>query len=171
MNENNNKNQGHSFRDGVLTGRKTFQKYYTPKELKEFVEQHLHEDTIAVAPGVFFVFKDKVMQQRYLLGRSRSLSSTRRVNLKLAPKRTSEERDKEKYEEIVTFIKNSEADLIVFAENNLPYIVSDINQVELDKLLKPNQTLIIGATRNENNKYFNSLLVVEKNNTFLFEII
>ena len=99
MLENNNKNQGHSFRDGVLTGRKTFQKYYTQKELKEFVEQHLHEDTIAVAPGVFFVFKDKVMQQRYLLGRSRSLSSTRRVNLKLAPKRTSEERDKEKYEE------------------------------------------------------------------------
>ena len=77
--------------------------------------------------------------------------------------------DKEKYEEIVTFIKNSEADLIVFAENNLPYIVKDINQLELDKLLKPNQTLIIGATRNENKKYFNSLLVVEKNNTYFFD--
>jgi len=77
--------------------------------------------------------------------------------------------DKEKYIEIITFIKNSEADLIVFAENNLPYIVKDINQVEFNKLLKPNQTLIIGATRNENKKYFNSLLVVEKNNTYFFD--
>ena len=55
------------------------------------------------------------------------------------------------------------------AENNLPYIVNDINQIELDKLLKPNQTLIIGATRNENKKYFNSLLIVEKNNTYFFD--
>ena len=77
--------------------------------------------------------------------------------------------DKEKHIEIITFINNSEADLIVFAENNLPYIVKDINQVELGKLLKPNQTLIIGATRNENKKYFNSLLVVEKNNTYFFD--
>jgi len=99
MLEYNNKNLGKSFRDGVLTGRKTFQKYYTPKELKEFVEQHLHEESIAVAPGVFFVFKDKVLYQRYLLSRSRSHSFLKRANLKLAPKRTPEERDKEKYEE------------------------------------------------------------------------
>jgi len=99
MLEYNNKNLGKSYRDGVLTGRKTFQKYYTPKELKEFVEQHLHEESIAVAPGVFFVFKDKVLYQRYLLSRSRSHSFLKRANLKLAPKRTPEERDKEKYEE------------------------------------------------------------------------
>ena len=77
--------------------------------------------------------------------------------------------NKEKHIEIITYINNSEADLIVFAENNLPYIVKDINQVELGKLLKPNQTLIIGATRNENKKYFNSLLVIEKNNTYSFD--
>ena len=77
--------------------------------------------------------------------------------------------EKEKYKEIVTFIKNSEADLIVFAENNFPYIVNDIHQVGLDKLLKPNQTLIIGATRNANDKYFNTLLVLEQNNTFFFD--
>ena len=52
-----------------------------------------------MAPGVFFVFKDKVLYQRYLLSRSRSHSFLKRANLKLAPKRTPEERDKEKYEE------------------------------------------------------------------------
>lgn len=76
---------------------------------------------------------------------------------------------KEEYIEIVNFIKKSEADLIVLGENNFPFIVNNINQIELDKLLKPNQTLIIGATRNENKKYFNSLLVVEKNNTYFFD--
>ena len=76
---------------------------------------------------------------------------------------------KEKYIEIVNFIKKSEADLIVLGENNFPFIVNNINQIELDKLLKPNQTLIIGATRNENKKYFNSLLVIEKNNIYYFD--
>ena len=61
------------------------------------------------------------------------------------------------------------ADLIVLGENNLPFVVNNINQIELDKLLKPNQTLIIGATRKENKKYFNSLLIVENNNTYFFD--
>ena len=76
---------------------------------------------------------------------------------------------KEKYLEIIYFIKKSEADLIVLGENNLPFIINNINQIELDKLLKKNQTLIIGATRNENKKYFNSLIVVEKNNVYFFD--
>ena len=97
MLENNNVNSGKTFRDGVLTSRDTFQKYFTPQELREFVESNLQEEAIAVAPGVFFVFKDKVLQQRYLLNRSRSSSALNRAGLKLAPRRTPEERDEAKY--------------------------------------------------------------------------
>jgi DNA phosphorothioation-associated putative methyltransferase len=98
MLENNNTNLGKSYRDGILTSRDTFQKYYIAQEIRDFIEEQLHADSIAVAPGVFFVFKDKVLQQRYLLGRSRSRVALR-ANLKVAPRRTSEERDEEKYQE------------------------------------------------------------------------
>ncbi len=73
---NQNATRGKPLNDGILTSRGTFQKYYTPNELKIFIEQILHEDSIPVAPGVFFVFKDKDTEQRFLVGRSRS-----RVNL------------------------------------------------------------------------------------------
>jgi len=70
---------GKPFRDGVLTSRGTFQKYFTPNELKIFIEQNLHEESIPVAPGVFFVFKDKDAEQRFLVGRSRSRSNLLRA--------------------------------------------------------------------------------------------
>lgn len=60
-----------AFRDGVLTSRSTFQKYYSPTELHAFISQHLHEDAIYVAPGVAFVFKDKDLEQLFVLGRRR----------------------------------------------------------------------------------------------------
>lgn len=79
MLENQNVSKGKSLYDGILTSRGTFQKYYTPTELKIFVEQHLHEESIPVAPGVFFVFKDKDAEQRFLVDRSRSRSNLLRV--------------------------------------------------------------------------------------------
>lgn len=72
---NQNASKGKPLYDGILTSRGTFQKYYTPTELKIFVEQHLHEESIPVAPGIFFVFKDKDAEQRFLVGRSRSRSN------------------------------------------------------------------------------------------------
>ena len=80
MLENQYATTGKSFRDGVLTSRGTFQKYYTPSELKIFIEQHIYEESIPVAPGIFFVFKDKDAEQRFLLGRSRSRSNLLRVS-------------------------------------------------------------------------------------------
>lgn len=47
-----NSSKGKPLYDGILTSRGTFQKYHTPTELKIFVEQHLHEESIPVAPGV-----------------------------------------------------------------------------------------------------------------------
>jgi hypothetical protein len=57
------------FRDGVLTTRGTFQKYFSQQELREYLEESLGREPIAVAPGVFFVFRDDLEEQRFLAAR------------------------------------------------------------------------------------------------------
>jgi len=57
------------FRDGVLTTRGTFQKYFAQQELREYLEETLGREPIAVAPGVFFVFRDDQEEQRFLAAR------------------------------------------------------------------------------------------------------
>jgi DNA phosphorothioation-associated putative methyltransferase len=59
------------YSDGVLTSRATFQKYYTQSELRGYLNDTLGEEPIPVAPGVFFVFKDKDAEQRFQVGRYR----------------------------------------------------------------------------------------------------
>lgn len=103
---NQKDSKGKPLYDGILTSRGTFQKYYTPTELKIFVEQHLHEESIPVAPGVFFVFKDKDAEQRFLVGRSRSRSNLLRaasqVHSHLSPSKA--ERDAARYAEHQTLL-------------------------------------------------------------------
>lgn len=54
------------YKDGIITSRNTFQKYYAQSEFKEYLERCLQDDAIAVAPGIFYLFKDKLEEQRYL---------------------------------------------------------------------------------------------------------
>lgn len=68
---------GRPFRDGYVTQRNTFQKYFTQSELKEFVEAVLDTEAIPVAPGIVFVFADKEAEQRFLYGRQRSRHALR----------------------------------------------------------------------------------------------
>ena len=63
---------GKPFGDGVLTSRGTFQKYFTQGSLKEYIEETLKQQAIAVAPGVFYVFSDKGAEQAFQYGRQRS---------------------------------------------------------------------------------------------------
>jgi len=57
------------YKDGVITSRNTFQKYYAQSEFKEYLQCSLQDDAIAVAPGIFYLFKDKLEEQRYLQSR------------------------------------------------------------------------------------------------------
>lgn len=57
------------FKDGVITSRNTFQKYYAQSEIKAYIERSLQEEAITVAPGIFFIFKDKLQEQTYLQGK------------------------------------------------------------------------------------------------------
>lgn len=53
------------YKDGVITSRNTFQKYYSQNELKEFIETTLDENAIAISPGIFYVFRDKGLEQQF----------------------------------------------------------------------------------------------------------
>ncbi|MGI9885755.1 DNA phosphorothioation-associated putative methyltransferase [Vibrio chagasii] len=54
------------YKDGVITSRNTFQKYYAQSEIKAYIERSLQEGAITVAPGIFYIFKDKLEEQQYL---------------------------------------------------------------------------------------------------------
>jgi len=60
------------FGDGVVTSRNTFQKYYTQNELKGFIGESLNQDPVAVGPGLFYVFKDEIEEQNFLVRRQTS---------------------------------------------------------------------------------------------------
>lgn len=57
------------YRDGYLTSRGTFQKYYEQQELQSFVADVTGEKPLAFAPGVVAVFRDKELEQEVLLRR------------------------------------------------------------------------------------------------------
>ncbi|MFU2511578.1 DNA phosphorothioation-associated putative methyltransferase [Pseudoalteromonas sp. ASV78] len=57
------------YKDGVITSRNTFQKYYTQAELKAFIEMSVDENAIAIAPGIYYIFKDKQLEQHFLQNR------------------------------------------------------------------------------------------------------
>ncbi|MEI6872666.1 MAG: DNA phosphorothioation-associated putative methyltransferase, partial [Verrucomicrobiota bacterium] len=74
---------GRSYRDGVLTGRNTFQKYYSQTELQQFIETVVDESAIAAAPGVFYVFKDRGVENHFYS--RRTVSRTRALRAALPP--------------------------------------------------------------------------------------
>jgi DNA phosphorothioation-associated putative methyltransferase len=71
--------KGRPFGDGYLTSRNTFQKYFSQGELQTFIESVLDEQAIPVGPGVFFVFKDRYLEQRFLSGRQSDPSRAPRL--------------------------------------------------------------------------------------------
>ena len=71
--------KGRPYGDGYLTSRNTFQKYYSQGELQNFIESVLDEQATPVGPGVFFVFKDRYLEQRFLAGRQSDATRTPRL--------------------------------------------------------------------------------------------
>jgi DNA phosphorothioation-associated putative methyltransferase len=68
--------------DGFLTSRGTFQKYFGQSELSTLISQALSVAPVAVAPGIFFVFRDPEDEQEFLLNRRhvRRLRTTVPIN-------------------------------------------------------------------------------------------
>jgi DNA phosphorothioation-associated putative methyltransferase len=57
------------YKDGILTSRNTFQKYYSQGELKYYLSTTLSESVIAIGQGIFLIFKDKIEEQSFLSAR------------------------------------------------------------------------------------------------------
>lgn len=91
---------GAHFADGLLTQRGTFQKYYSPAEIRQFLTSTLDEEPITVAPGVLYVFRDKDAEQRFLLQRCRGRRNRLRapsVPRLREPQATRRDRQAERY--------------------------------------------------------------------------
>jgi DNA phosphorothioation-associated putative methyltransferase len=77
----NDSGRAQPFADGVLTSRRTFQKYYSQSELQHFIENVLDEDAYPAAPGIFYVFRDRTLEQTYLQAKSSNRSRVARARL------------------------------------------------------------------------------------------
>ena len=62
-----------TFRDGVLTKRNTFQKYFEQQELQQYIEDALDVSAVPVALGIFYVFRSPADQQDFISARSRRI--------------------------------------------------------------------------------------------------
>ena len=69
------------FEDGVLTSAGTFQKFFGQDELRTWIDGCINATSIAAAPGIYFVFRDKALEQTYLASRFRKRSTTPRPRL------------------------------------------------------------------------------------------
>jgi DNA phosphorothioation-associated putative methyltransferase len=67
-----NDTPGKPFRDGFLTSRNTFQKYFTQAEFKDYLEHVLARPAFMVGPGVAFIFASTEAEQQFSVSRYRS---------------------------------------------------------------------------------------------------
>ncbi|MGE5656822.1 MAG: DNA phosphorothioation-associated putative methyltransferase [Actinomycetota bacterium] len=70
-----------AYGDGVITSRNTFQKYYEQEELKSYIDQVLNVDSIPVALGIYFVFREEAEAESFRASRFHRRLSTPRVCL------------------------------------------------------------------------------------------
>ncbi|MGD1979013.1 MAG: DNA phosphorothioation-associated putative methyltransferase [Akkermansiaceae bacterium] len=59
------------FGDGILTSTGTFQKYFEQNELQALIEEALGTEAMAVASGVFYVFRDPKRRQQFFFQRTK----------------------------------------------------------------------------------------------------
>jgi DNA phosphorothioation-associated putative methyltransferase len=59
------------YADGLVTSRGTFQKFFEQSELRAWIDQTLSVNSVAAAPGVFYVFRDDQARAGFLASRFR----------------------------------------------------------------------------------------------------
>ena len=86
------------------------------------------------------------------------------VNQKL-----SEKNKKIKYDYIMEIIKKNKSNILILAENNYPFLMDDNSIKNLQDSLQPQTNLIIGSTRKEFDRYYNSLFLINKQEFHKFD--
>lgn len=93
-----------AFRDGVLTQRNTFQKYFDQPELQQYLEDALETTVVPVSLGIFYVFRDPVEQQDFIEARTRRTIDWTQVSSRLGlgqPRKSRWERFYEQHQELL----------------------------------------------------------------------
>jgi hypothetical protein len=75
--------QAAQYRDGIVTKRNTFQKFFEQQELQQYIEDALDSTAVPVALGVFYVFRDPADQQDFLSARSRRAIDWTQISARL----------------------------------------------------------------------------------------
>jgi DNA phosphorothioation-associated putative methyltransferase len=73
--------EGRSCGDGVITGRETFQRFFTQEELRGWLDDELSVECLAAEPGIFYAFRDPRRAQEFLLTRVRRPRWVRRSDV------------------------------------------------------------------------------------------
>ncbi len=76
---------------------------------------------------------------------------------------------KYQFEKILSLISKSDSSILIFAENNYPLLINDLNFKKIRTILKDEQSVIIGGTRVDNNNYYNSIFNISKKNVTYFD--
>ena len=72
--------EAEDYADGVLTSRGTFQKFFEQQELRNWIDQTLDAQSVAAAPGVFYVFRDERDRSQFIASRYRRRLAAPRLN-------------------------------------------------------------------------------------------
>jgi DNA phosphorothioation-associated putative methyltransferase len=67
------------YSDGIVTSRKTFQKYYEQEELKNYIDQVLNVNSVPAGLGIYFVFREESEAEKFRASRFHSRAATPRV--------------------------------------------------------------------------------------------
>lgn len=55
--------------DGIVTRKRTFQKFFAQDELRDWIQRTIGQLSVAAAPGVFYVFRETADEQAFVAGR------------------------------------------------------------------------------------------------------
>lgn len=77
--ERRNLSVGRPYNDGFITGHGTFQRFYDQTELRAWIDQTLEVESIALAPGIFAVFRNEADANEFLFRNQQRRSLAVRV--------------------------------------------------------------------------------------------
>lgn len=83
---------GRPYRDGILTSRNTFQKYFEQDELERYIEDVLDAPAVAAGPGIFYVFRNPSDQQQFLSNRTKRVINWEELSRRIRPERQKKQR-------------------------------------------------------------------------------
>lgn len=99
------------FKDGIITSRNTFQKYFTQTELKALIQRTLNAEPIVIAPGIFWIFKDEIALQEFLIAKVSRKRNTS-INFERRPIPTVQSKLESRFEEARPSLDHLSSDIM-----------------------------------------------------------